>query len=153
MSMSQLSYNGRSLRSGDDTNDSTDGRDAQGGSKRNVYIKKYVRPIMVIVGLATVTAAVIYIFSEGLFEEGFESLTYESRTVINNGEQEGDNSGLLGVREGDRMEMQVTVNGRDDHNTERRMNQARRREEVIARRAERNRQKLQVIANVGIGNA
>ncbi|KAL3804786.1 hypothetical protein ACHAWO_005315 [Cyclotella atomus] len=143
MSMSQLSYNGRSLRSGDDTNDSTDGREAQGGSKRNVYIKKYVRPIMVIVGLATVTAAVIYIFSERLFEEGFESLTYESRTVINNGEQEGDNSELLGFREGGRMEMQVTVNGHDDHNTERRMNQARRREEVIARRAERDRRAVE----------
>jgi hypothetical protein len=117
---------------------------------------------MVIVGLATITAAVIYIFSEGLLEEGFESLSYESRTVINNlfGEQEAD-SGLFGVREGGRMETEVKAGDADDKAIQ--IDQARRREEGRARRAERARRAVEklhrtqgknvIVANVGIGNA
>lgn len=161
MSMSQHSP-GRSLRSSD-TNDSNRS-DVQ--TKRDVYVKKYVRPIMIIVGLATITAIVIYVLGEGFLEEGFDTLSDESRNAIHN--LFGEESGESDVREGGRMEMAMNeVQMPDDMTavataTELRLNQERRRENR-ARRAERARRAMEklrkteeknvVIANVGIGNA
>ena len=138
-------------------------------------MKKYVRPILVIVGLAAITAIVIYILGEGMFEEGFESLTYESRTVINNffGEQDAEN---IGVREGGRMEIESNnanmPESREEATAkyfemraeaERRLKDQEKRERNKARRAERARRAMEklhriegknvLIANVGIGNA
>jgi hypothetical protein len=82
--------------------------------------------------------------------------------VINNlfGEQEAD-SGLLGVREGGRMETEVKAG--DSHDKTLQIDQARRRKEGRARRAERARLSVEklhrtqgkkvIVANVGIGNA
>jgi hypothetical protein len=130
-----------------------------------MYYKKYARPIMVIVGLATLTAVVIYILGEGLLEEGFESLTYESRTVINDlfGNEEGGNEMTVGGR----MEMEIdndmlnSEGARSVGSDERRLNQLRGKKNR-ARRVERARRIMEklhrtegknvVIANVGIGN-
>jgi hypothetical protein len=161
MSMSQHSPHQSAKSAGSEESSKAEG-DA---SRKNMYYKKYARPIMVIVGLATLTAVVIYILGEGLLEEGFESLTYESRTVINDlfGNEEGGNEMTVGGR----MEMEIdndmlnSEGARSVGSDERRLNQLRGKKNR-ARRVERARRIMEklhrtegknvVIANVGIGN-
>ena len=133
---------------------------------KSVYSRK-VKPLMVVVALASFTAAVIYILSEGFFERGFETLAFESKSVIRGwfSEDEGEE---MTVREGERrgIDIQsaqvhsstVVVDADEVH----RLNQEKRRANN-KRRAERARRAIEkarkaegkkiVVANIGIGNA
>jgi hypothetical protein len=158
MSMSQSAYS-RTVNSNSSSKDSSNPRSEPSWMK-NLYYKKYVKPMVLIVGLAALTASLIYIFMEGIFEEEFESWTYESRSVVRNWLGEGDEEGaaeggrvleeseIVGSLDGIPVPVRMgsTEGGRRLHRTEGKDKSAEKARRTSAK------EKNALLANGGIGN-